>query len=241
VCFAPSTLPCFEPENLSLDKLPIQISNMASQFVFILESLAISPIQSPLVRDLFSMSSMVGLSTEYVIKHAKDPEEATIFIADSEAGRLQRKGKEIFELTCDDEERWILNKKVDGRIAPFSIMATLESSSTPQDKKEHASFKIRNHLFRYNGNFYMIGIPEGKASSEFVRGAKYICRLVNFPFSDHYSIDSETITRLRRHRGIPVGKIYGLGVNGFHALIEPELEKIALPLAASCYLIYSSF
>lgn len=184
---------------------------------------------------------MVRLSSEYVIKHGKDPEKATITVSGREAGHLQRKGKEIFELTCDDKERWVLSKKVDGRIAPFSIMATLESSSAHEEKKEQQSLKIRNHLFRYNGNFYMIGMPEGKAIREFITGAKYIIRLVNFPFSDLDSIDTETLGRLRRQRGVPVGKIFGLGANGFHASIENELQKIALPLATSCYLIYSTF
>ena len=188
-----------------------------------------------------SITTVVTLSSEYVIKHAKDPGEATITVSEREAGHLQRKGKEIFELTCDHKERWILSKKVDGRIAPFSIMATLESSSATEEKKEQRSFKIRNHLFRYNGNFYMIGMPEGKATREYITGAKYIVRLVNFPFSDLDSIDTETISRLRRQRGVPVGKIFGLGASGFHANIENELQKIALPLAASCYLIYSTF
>jgi hypothetical protein len=184
---------------------------------------------------------VVRLSSEYVIKHVKDPGEAIITVSERVAGHLQRKGREVFELSCDDKELWILSKKVDGRIAPFSIMATLESSSANEEKKEQQSLKIRNHLFRYNGNFYMIGMPEGKATREFNTGAKYIVRLVNFPFSDIDSIDTDIVSRLRRQRGVPVGKIFGLGASGFHAIIENELQEIALPLAASCYLIYSSF
>ena len=108
-------------------------------------------------------------------------------------------------------------------------------------KNEERILKIKNHLFRHKDSFYMIGMPEGRTHGEVLRGAKYIIRLVNFPFSDHESIDPDTFARLRRQRGFPVGKIFGLGSSGFHAELEPELAEIALPLAAACYLIYSTF
>jgi hypothetical protein len=175
-----------------------------------------------------------------VIKHQRDSNQADILVSRKEIGELQKKGKDAFELVSKDKRRWLIDRKVDGRISPFSVMATLESPAYNGESVE-SELKIKDHLFRHKGNFYMIGMPEGRSHEELVRGEKYINRLVNFPFSDLNSIDPETFNRLRRQRGIPVGKIFGLGAKGFHAIIEDELEDIGLPLAVLSYLIYSTF
>jgi hypothetical protein len=210
------------------------------QFIFISQNSLLLIRCERIVHFLTEQDSC--LSTEYIIKH-KDASLASINVSQNEVAQLEKKEKEIFELWSDSGgDRWTLSKKVDGRIAPFSIIAIPESQSSHRThEKEDTTLKIKNHLFRYNENFYMIGMPEGKTAVHFIKGAKYICRLVNFPFSDLDSIDPEMISRLRRLRGIPAGEIFGLGSTGFHAIIEAELERIGLPLAASCYLIYSTF
>jgi ABC-type transporter Mla subunit MlaD len=43
-----------------------------------------------------------------------------------------------------------------------------------------------------------------------------------------------------RFRGVPVGDVSGLGINGYHVKVEKELEVIGLLVAASSYLIYST-
>ena len=71
-------------------------------------------------------------------------------------------------------------------------------------------------------------------------GSKHICRLTNFPFSHPDQIDAEAKNRLKKHRGVSVGEIFGLGSRGFHVKLEDEVNEIGLPLAACAYLIYSS-
>jgi hypothetical protein len=45
---------------------------------------------------------------------------------------------------------------------------------------------------------------------------------------------------LRRFRDLPVGEASGLGIDGHHVRIDKELEDIALLVATSSYLLYSS-
>ena len=183
------------------------------------------------------------LSIEYVVKQEKSPREAKVFENQMEAGLLTNEGRGTFELVSNDNRGWMLTNKVDGEFRPFSMIVRLKTSSLAQSVKEEESWilKIRDHLFQHNRNFYMLGsIPEGKPHREFMMGKRFICRLINFPFSDIDEVDAETRSRLRILRGLPVGEMYGIGSTGFHIRIESELQDIGLPLAASSYLIYST-
>jgi hypothetical protein len=65
--------------------------------------------------------------------------------------------------------------------------------------------------------------------------------LDNFPFSELSDVDYETRSKLiSKFRGAPVGELDGLGKEGHHLRFFNELEDIGLPLAASCYLLYST-
>lgn len=129
-----------------------------------------------------------------------------------------------------------MSKRVDGEIRPFSIIVY------EADQKDGSEvLKIKDHLFVYKDNFYMLGgIPESRPPKEHLGGSKFICKLTNFPYSKHEHIDQETINRLKKHRGEVFGEIFGLGSRGFHVKLEKEFKEIELPLTASAYLIYSS-
>lgn len=182
------------------------------------------------------------LSIDYIVKQEKSPREAKVFENQRKAGLLTNEGKGTFELVSSDNRGWTLTNKVDGEFRPFSMIVRPKASSSIHSEEEQACIlKIRDHLFLHNRNFYMFGsIPEGKPYKEFIMGRRFICRLINFPFSDIDEVDVETRSRLRRLRGLPVGEMYGIGSAGFHVRIESELDDIGLPLAASSYLIYST-
>ena len=100
---------------------------------------------------------------------------------------------------------------------------------------------IREHLFKYEGKFYMLtNHPEGKHWNGYLSGIRYISRLDNFPYSDLTDLDYQIKHKLRRFRGVPVGEVSGLGIQGHHVKVEKELEDIGLLIAASSYLIYST-
>ena len=82
--------------------------------------------------------------------------------------------------------------------------------------------------------------PEGKHWNEYVSGIRYISRLDNFPYSDLREIDHHVKHELLRFRGVSVGEVSGLGIQGHHVKLGKELEVIGLQLAASSYLIYST-
>jgi hypothetical protein len=82
--------------------------------------------------------------------------------------------------------------------------------------------------------------PEGKHWNEYLSGTRYISRLDNFPYSDLTDIDHHIKHELLRFRGVPVGEVSGLGIQGHHVKVEKELEVIGLLIAASSYLIYST-
>jgi hypothetical protein len=139
----------------------------------------------------------------------------------------------------DQNEKWLLSRKVEGEVRPFSIAAFRTSSDDLKDAEE--VLKIKDHLFVYGGHFYMLGgIPEGGIPKNNLLGSKYICKLPNFPFSHPDQVDADAKNRLKKHRGVPVGEFFGLGSRGFHVKLDDELNRIGLPLAASTYLIYSS-
>ena len=82
--------------------------------------------------------------------------------------------------------------------------------------------------------------PEGKHWNEYLSGTRYISRLDNFPYSDLTDIDHHIKHELLRFRGVPVGEVSALGIQGHHVKVEKELEVIGLLIAASSYLIYST-
>jgi hypothetical protein len=189
------------------------------------------------------------LTADYVVIHS-EAKTARILLADKIRATLQKmEGSGIYELETTDEpiERWILTNKLDGRIRPFSLAcyrATKDSSSLLlSGSLEEPFLKIRDHLFSHKDKFYSIGeaIPAGAPPRNFIRGSKYIMRLVNFPFFLLDEIDVETKHQLKKFRGIAVAEIFGLGSDGFHLKIYgDELEDIGLQLTAASYILYTT-
>lgn len=174
----------------------------------------------------------ITLKTEYVLTHT-EPELAKITFG-TKSAELRNVDKGLYELN----RHWLLSRKVDGEVRPFSIVVYKSGDS---NEAQREILKIKDHIFLYEGRFYMLGgIPEGGIPKNHLMGSKYICRLTNFPFAHPDQVDAETKNRLKKHRGVPVGEFYGLGSNGFHVRLDGELSKIGLQLAASAYLIYSS-
>jgi hypothetical protein len=142
-----------------------------------------------------------------------------------------------YSLAASGGEAWTLSSRVEGEVRPFSMAVTRKEGSGAGE----AVLTIRDHLFIHGSRFYLVGgIPRERRAREFLRGARFICRLDNFPFPSLAEVDQETKSRLRRHRGEVVGEFGGLGRDGHRVEIADELEEIGMPLAAACYLLYSS-
>jgi hypothetical protein len=170
-----------------------------------------------------------------VIKRERVADEAHIFENQKETATLLTKSRGNFVLVSS-KGGWILTNRVDGEFRPFSMTVR-----TDDPLNESIILKIRQNLFFHNQNSYLIGNnPEGRPYGDFLLGSKFICRLLNFPFSSLDEIDYEARSMLGRIRGLPVGEIYGIGWSGFHVKIESELEDIGLPLSAVSYLMYST-
>lgn len=169
---------------------------------------------------------------EYVVKRKGSPRTAEIFCEGKLLATLREAEDHASVLSTLDGTKYLFSPKVDGKIHPFSI--------TVYDGSDAAILKIMGNLFSFRNNIYIIGgIPEGKNPKD-MRRTKYICRLVNFPFQDIDSIDVHVREKLRRHRGVEVGEISGLGVFGHKVSVNLELKEIALPLSVACYLLYST-
>ncbi len=177
------------------------------------------------------------MSSEFTLFHETES-SARILLGNEEKAKLEKLERASYKLSSGNQN-WLLNKKVDGEIRPFSIVC-YENGGKVNSKRTEV-LKIKDHLFLYRDYFYMLGgIPVSRPPSQYLAGSKFICRLTNFPYSNHDHIDLETKNRLKRHRGEVVGEIFGLGSKGFHVKLEKELSGIELPLTASAYLIYSS-
>jgi hypothetical protein len=184
-----------------------------------------------------------SMGTEYVIVHSEG-KSAKILQDNKERGMLKKTDSHgIFDLESKGEatqkENWKLTSKVDGEVRPFSIVCYKVGSKG----HEELDLKIKDHIFSHGNDFYSIGeaVPVGASPRDSISGSKFICRLVNFPFSKIEDVDWETKHRMKRHRGIPVGEIHGLGADGYHVKIYGnELSDIGLPLAASTYLLYTT-
>jgi len=182
---------------------------------------------------------------EFVIQRTGLPWEARVYVGDSEVAELKiaKAGSSHLIETGPSHHRWSLTPKVDGHFRPFSMIAREMKEEKGHDISGEAHFlKIKDGLFHHKGKFYMLGaIPEGVPPKEVLTGAKFICRLDSFPFSEHEEIDHETRNKLRRmQRGVSVGEIFGFGPKGSHVKLESELDDISLPLAASIYMISST-
>lgn len=179
---------------------------------------------------------------DYVVKKTSSPWRTGIYIDTEEVADIRTREDLTYLLTAKDGNEWIMTARVHGEIMPFSMTVNQSkahdtSGSTPGT----TVLTIRDHLFLHKGRFYMLAsTPEGRPLKEFLLGKRYICRLDNFPFSDLTEIDHETRSRLRRFRGTPVGELAGLGKEGHRVHLSDELEDISLPLAASCYLLFST-
>jgi hypothetical protein len=184
------------------------------------------------------------LGSEYLVVGPR-PWEAKIFldgeggeeIAEIKKGEDQKSFKLIRK---KDGHKWILTKNVHGEFRPFS-MSVLDQNEHNGCGIDKNVLTIREHLFKHRGKFYMLtNHPEGKHWNEYLSGIRYISRLDNFPYSDLTDLDYQIKHKLRRFRGVPVGEVSGLGIQGHHVKVEKELEDIGLLIAASSYLIYST-
>ncbi len=176
------------------------------------------------------------LENDYVLTHT-EKESAKIVFENRNVAKLKELGKGLYKMLYENHQ-WLLNKRVDGEIGPFSVIVfTTDDSNTAQKEV----LKIKDHIFLHRKIFYMLGgIPDGGVPKHHLTGSKYICRLANFPFQHPDHVDEETRNRFKRHRGVPVGEFSGLGSRGFQVKLGDELNDIGLQLAASTYLIYSS-
>jgi hypothetical protein len=181
-----------------------------------------------------SVQERVTAMSEYTVKRTGPFWKADVFLG-SEIIATLRKGEGIsFVVETKSGGGFLLDPRVNGTIKPFSITASERSNG-------NIVLKIRNHLFSHNGAMYIMkNVPEGTPTRNHLLGRKFICRLVNFPFTNPDEVDAHTSERLGRHRGIKVGEMSGLGINGHKVILEKELEDIGLPLSTASYLIYAS-
>lgn len=171
---------------------------------------------------------------EYIVKHEGREAGATVSKGREVLAELRGTEGHGFELQSVSKERWELSPRVQGEIRPFSMDVRSGGSG-------EQVLTIRNHVFFRGQSAYMLtGIPEDVEPSEHVLGTRHINRLDKFPFKSLDEIDPETWGRLRTHRGVSVGTMRGLGVNGFKVNLSEELEKIGLPLSAALYLLYTT-
>jgi len=188
------------------------------------------------------MQSTSGLAVDYIVKETGKPWRARIYVDDEEIAEVRVREDLTYVLTAKNGNEWTLSARVRGEIRPFSMTVNYAAThDTPVTTSSTEVLTIRDHLFLHNGRFYMLAsTPEGRPLRDFLLGKRYICRLDTFPFSDLTEIDSETLSRLRRIRGTPVGELEGLGRDGHRVHLATELDDIGLPLVASCYLLYSA-
>jgi hypothetical protein len=160
-------------------------------------------------------------------------------ILDEETVAELRKVDDGVFIVSGRSRQWLLSKKTNQDMRPFS-MVIFASDANDQSKRSKV-LEISDHFFFFQGHFYVFGgIPAGRVPKDHLLGAKFICRLDNFPFSHLDEIDDLTKSRLKRHRGKEVGEFSGLGSQGFHVRLAHEFDDADLPLAAAAYLMYSS-
>lgn len=173
--------------------------------------------------------------SEFELRRRGRSPDAEIRSMGEEVGELKRGEGHVFRLLSRKAGGWELSPRVQGEIRPFSMSVKAIGEAGGD------VLTIRNHLFFRKGRAYLIaGIPEEGKPSDHLFGRVHINRLDTFPFASLEEVDLETWGRLRRHRGVSVGTIEGLGETGFRVSLAPELDEVGLPLAAASYLLYSS-
>jgi hypothetical protein len=180
------------------------------------------------------------VATEYVVKRTGDFWQADVISDGKKVGELTKGDGLNFQVKVKDAKQgFLLDPRVDGKIRPFSMVAY--EITNPDGKEKRMVLKILNNLFLHQGAMYALGnLPEGRTARDHVFGSRFISRMDNFPFKSLEDVDLATHARLKKHRGIKVGEMSGLGVSGHKVTLEPELQDIGIPLATSSYLIYSS-
>jgi hypothetical protein len=182
-------------------------------------------------------------AVSYLVRRTGQPAATRVFSNEKEVGRILRSSKDSSYVLRDSEGRlWSLHPMLRGEVRPFSLaVARAEVVGGVAEGSDETVLTIKDHLFHHNGRFYTFtGLPEGTSLRDLLIGKRYICRLDTFPFTSLYEIDAETIARLRRFRGVPVGEIRGLGSEGYTVSLSIELESIGLLLAAASYILYST-
>ncbi|MDE1853331.1 MAG: hypothetical protein KGI38_06245 [Thaumarchaeota archaeon] len=173
------------------------------------------------------------MKAEYIVKRTGRVFDAVISSNGRTVATLSRENS--LRLSSAAGEAWTLDPRVRGEIKPFSMRVTLSNGP------EEPVLTIMNHVFFHNAKAYMLtGIPEDLHPADHILGRRHVNRMDKFPFSSLEEIDRETWGRLKRYRGVSVGTIDGLGLDGFKVELSSELEAIALPLTAAAYLLYST-
>jgi hypothetical protein len=173
---------------------------------------------------------------EYIVKRTGAFWEADVLLDKKPVAKLTKGDGIAFLVKGKDGSAFFLDPRVNGKIRPFSMI--IYQGERPGG---NIVLKIRNNLFSHNGQMYLMkNVPEGRKARDHLLGPKYITRLVNFPFEDPDDVDVHTSERLGRHRGVKVGEMSGLGINGHIVKVDGELDDIGLPLSVASYLIYAS-
>lgn len=171
----------------------------------------------------------------YAVKRTGKTSDAVVSQGGRKVATLRSEGDLLFRLESTAAQAWELNPRVHGEIRPFSMAVTASDSS------DEPVLTIRNRVFFHNGRAYILtAIPADVHPAEHALGKRHISRLDNFPFSRLEDVDLQTWGRLRRHRGVSVGTIEGLGVDEFRVALSQELEDVGIPLSATSYLLYST-
>lgn len=186
------------------------------------------------------------MGANYTVVHDQ-PDSAKILQDEKEKGRLRKVKTGVFTLEeSGGSNSWMLTHNVDGEIRPFSLACYANERGeniAKEPKLSNLRLKIKDHIFFHNKDSYSIGgaMPEKASPKDIIGGAKYICRLVNFPHTKFEEIDEETRHKMTRHRGVAVGEFFGLGADGYEVkLYSDELNDVGMQLVASTYLLYTT-
>ena len=173
------------------------------------------------------------LTRTYFLKE-ENANTATVSCDSVRVAQLKRLEKGEARLLSNDGKSFRISNVVNGHVRPFSLQIIDEES-------DKAALTVKDHLFSCGGTIFMIGnVPESRTYRDTLSGPKYIAELPNFPFSDLDEVDPETKNRLRRHRGIQVGEMSGIGEYGHIVKLEGKLEGIGLLVSVACCILYTT-
>lgn len=173
-------------------------------------------------------------AVENVVRIGGQPPRTRIFSSNGEELATISRGGGSLMLIETGGTTWVMSQ------SEPSSLAVVEA--VPLGKSPVIVLRIRRNLFGHSGRTYMFtGVASESDPRDFHLGDRYVYRLDNFPFSDPFEADLETVERLRRYyRGIVVGELSGLGREGYRLRLSAELVDISLPLTAASYVLYSS-